>query len=107
MSHEDQEEITWVPFREPVRNTLARTVGLALIIGSVIAWTSHGRLSWPVAVLVALWPALGGHFVELWFLNVLRPRLSASRGVQVSARVITWAVAGVVMLVAMRATASV
>lgn len=42
-----------------------------------------------------LWVSFGGHWVELWFLNWLRPRLSRSRVVQVAARVGTWFVGGV------------
>jgi hypothetical protein len=52
-----------------------------------------------------LWPALGGHFVELVFLNGLRPRLPDGRGVQVAARLVVWFVGGVVLAAAMRWTA--
>ena len=104
MDH-DRPLTQWQAFREPVRTTLVRTVGLALILGTGIAWMSRGRLSWAVSVLIALWPALGGHFVELWYLNFVRPNIAPSRGVQVAARVLTWALAGVVLLLGMRATA--
>ena len=33
-----------------------------------------------------LWPSLGGHWVELWFLNWLRPRLPVARGAQIVTR---------------------
>ncbi len=48
-----------------------------------------------------LWFSLGGHWVELWFLNWLRPRLSAARAVQVGARVGAWFVGGTGLAVGM------
>src|SRR3954454_9802106 len=95
----------WQPYAEPLRTTLTRTLGIALVAGVVIAWASRGAVSWPVGVLVALWPAFGGHWVELWFLNWLRPRLSPTRVTQVLARVVVWLVAGGVFVLAMRSTA--
>jgi hypothetical protein len=53
-----------------------------------------------------LWPTLGGHALELWFLNWLRPRLPRDRGVQIAARVVLWFVGGMLFLVAMRLTAA-
>jgi hypothetical protein len=41
----------------------------------------------------------------LWFLNWLRPRLSASRAVQTTARLIVWFVAGIGLSLGMRLTA--
>src|SRR2546423_567133 len=58
------------------------------------------------ATALALWPALGGHFVELWFLNWLRPRLPAARPVQVAARLVVWFVGGGALAVGMVLTAA-
>jgi len=97
---------TWRPFRESVRVTLIRTLGLAAIIGAVLAMSSGGGPKrWPVATLLALWPSLGGHFVELWYLNWLRPRLPAANSVQIIARLIVWFVGGIVLMMGMCATA--
>jgi hypothetical protein len=96
----------WQPYREPLRTTLLRTGTIALVIGGLLASRRGGWSAWPGATLLALWPALGGHFVELWFLNGLRPRLPAGRGVQAAARVAVWFVAGVVLALAMAATAA-
>ena len=97
---------TWRPIREPMRVTLRRTLVLAVIIGAVMAVSSGGGLKrWPAATLLAMWPSLGGHFIELWFLNWLRPRLPAANLVQISARLIVWFVGGIVLMVAMCATA--
>ena len=95
----------WEPHREPFRVTLLRTGGIALIVGAVLASFWGGLSRWPVATLLVLWPSLGGHFVEIWFLNWLRPRLSDTRAVHVAARLVVWFVGGVGLLLGMCLTA--
>ncbi len=95
----------WQPFREPLRTTLLRTGTIAVIVGAVLARFSGGLARWPMATLLVLWPSLGGHWVEVWFLNWLRPRLSIVRGVQVAARVAAWFVGGIGLAICMRWTA--
>jgi hypothetical protein len=95
----------WQPYREPLRITLVRTGTIALVVGAVLARWSGGLARWPMATLLALWPALGGHWVELWFLNWLRPRLSVARAVQVGARVGVWFVGGTALALGMGLTA--
>jgi hypothetical protein len=51
-----------------------------------------------------LWPSFGGHWVELWFLNWLRPRIPASRGVQIFVRLGVWFGGGVVLATGMYLT---
>jgi hypothetical protein len=98
--------LPWQPYREPIWATLARTGAIAVVVGAVLARRAGGGLAgWGVATLLMLWPALGGHVVEVFFLNWLRPRLPAGRGVQAIARVAVWFVGGVVLFMAMRATA--
>jgi hypothetical protein len=96
----------WQPFREPPRATLTRTIGIALVGGAVLALRWGGLARWPVASAMVLWPALGGHFLELWFLNWLRPRLPRNRGAQIAARVGLWFLGGVVFALAMWLTAA-
>jgi multisubunit Na+/H+ antiporter MnhB subunit len=96
----------WQPYREPLRNTLLRTITIALIAGAIAAAASGALVRWPIITLLALWPALGGHFVELGFLNWLRPRLPIARPVQFAARIATWFAGGVVMALAMALTAT-
>jgi len=85
------------PFREPLSRTVLRTVGIALIVGVASAWRA-GRLQiWSSLTLVALWFTFGGHWVEVFFLNVLRPRLPASRMIRIVARLATWFVGGMVL----------
>jgi hypothetical protein len=95
----------WEPYSEPLSATLLRTVGIALVVGAAMAPAWGGLSRWPIATLVMLWPSLGGHFLELWFLNWLRPRLSASRAVQVVARVAVWFVGGILFGLGMALTA--
>lgn len=95
----------WKPFQEPVHVTLVRNVSIALIVGAVLARSWGGLSNWPFATLVALWPSLGGHFVEIWFLNWLRPRLSSDRGAQVAARIGVWFLGGLCLALAMNLTA--
>jgi hypothetical protein len=93
------------PFREPLGSTLVRTGTIALVVGAVLARYRSGLARWPMATLLALWPALGGHFVELCFLNWIRPRLPDARAVQAGVRVGVWFVAGAGLALGMALTA--
>ena len=96
----------WQPYREPLRATLARTGVIALVLGAlVVRWSGGGLARWPLATLLMLWPSFGGHWVELWFLNWLRPRLSSARAAQAGARVAVWFVAGCGLALGMSLTA--
>jgi hypothetical protein len=96
----------WEPYRESLRTTLARTVAIALVAGAVLNWSMHaGVRRLPMSILLMFWPSFGGHWVELWFLNWLRPRLPDSRGVQIVARLIVWFIGGIVLGLGMCVTA--
>jgi hypothetical protein len=89
------------PFHEPLRATLLRTVLIALVVGVVV-----GRSAlWLPWTAFALWLTFGGHWVEIFFLNWLRPRLPAERWAQISGRLLTWIVGGTVLMIGARATA--
>lgn len=96
---------TWQPYREPLAVTLARTVGIALIVGGVLAHQWGGLRQWPMATALILWLSLGGHWLELWFLNWLHPRLPEARRVQLAARLALWFIGGVGLAFGMRLTA--
>lgn len=95
----------WQPHREPLRATLLRTIVIALVVGAVFARFSSRRIGWPLASLLFLWFSFGGHWVELWYLNWLRPRISVARYAQVVARIATWFVGGTVLAIGMALTA--
>src|SRR5580658_3409046 len=99
----------WQPYREPLRVTTLRTGMIAIVGGALLArfWGAMGHwpMSWPKAALLILWPSFGGHWVEVWFLNWLRPRLSIARGVQVAARVGVWFLGGTALAIGMSLTA--
>src|SRR4051812_49740572 len=104
------------PYHEPLRQTLARTITIALVIGAVLAqWPIAGPTSrsttpfltrWGIGTLLALWPSLGGHVVELFFLNHLRQRLPTTRPTQSAPRLTTWFIAGALLTLPMKLTAT-
>src|SRR3954452_5719928 len=95
----------WQPYREPLRVTLTRTVTIAVVGGALVA-LSGGRLQrWPAFSLLMLWPAFGGHWIDLLFLNGLRPHLPERRAIQRSARVAVWFAGGVVLAAGVQLTA--
>jgi hypothetical protein len=83
---------------------MLRTGTIAIIVGAAIASFRGGPARWPIATLLVLWPSFGGHWVEVWFLNWLRPRLSSTRGVQVAARLAAWFAGGAVIALGMELT---
>jgi hypothetical protein len=96
----------WPPYREPLRATLLRTGAIAMVVGLLLAAFRGGFARWPMATLLVLWPSFGGHWVEIFFLNWLRPRLPSTRSVQVGARIGVWFVGGVGLAIGMGLTAT-
>jgi hypothetical protein len=84
---------------------MLRTGVIAIVVGAVLARFWGGLARWPLATVLVLWPSLGGHWVEIWFLNRLRPRLSIARASQVAARVGVWFVGGTGLAIGMGLTA--
>jgi len=84
---------------------MLRTGTIAIVGGAVLTRLRGGPTRWLIATLLMLWPSFGGHWVELWFLNWLRPRLSIARGVQVAARVGVWFAGGVLLAIGVDLTA--
>jgi hypothetical protein len=86
----------WRPCQEPLGTTLLRAGAIAAAVG-LVASIVAGRGVWIVATIWAFWFAFGGHWVELFFLNWLRFRLSPARAVQVAARLVVWFVGGILL----------
>ena len=90
----------WPPFREPLRRTLLRTVLIALVVGVAV-----GRAAlWLPWTAFTLWLSFGGHWVEIFFLNWLRPRLPSARAAQIGGRLLVWLVGGTLLMIGARAT---
>lgn len=90
---------------EPFLRTLARNTTIAAVVAAVIAAVRGDRgLLLPVAIL-AMWFSLGGHYVELAFLNVIRNRVPKSRVVQTLTRLLVWSCGGAILYGCMAASA--
>jgi len=97
--------VAWPRVEEPFGRTLARNVAIAVAVGALVALACHAaRRTLPTAAF-ALWFSLGGHYVEVLFLNHVRPRLASARAVQVLARLAVWFAGGVALYQCMIATA--
>jgi hypothetical protein len=84
---------------------MARNVMLAVGVGAVLALQRHDlKRLLPFAAL-ALWFSLGGHYIELAFLNGLRARIPPGRLTQAGVRLLVWFSGGALLYVAMAATA--
>ena len=96
--------VAWPRFEEPLSHTLRRNLAIALGVGAATAMKNgEHRLIAPVALL-ALWFSLGGHYVEVAFLNGLRRHLPRQRAMQVTARLALWFVGGVLLFLCMAVT---
>jgi hypothetical protein len=96
---------SWPRFEEPIRRTLARNVTIAAIVGAVFAFQRRDlKLLLPVTTL-AMWFSLGGHYVELVFLNGVRARIPQRRLTQALVRLLVWACGGALLYACMAATA--
>src|SRR5207237_660529 len=92
-------------YEEPFRHTLARNLTLAAVVGVVVAFLRRDvKLLLPVTTL-ALWFTLGGHYVELVFLNRIRDRLPRRRLPRALVRLLVWSCGGALLYECMAVTA--
>src|SRR4051812_29695956 len=100
-----QPTVAWTRFHEPIGRTLARNIAIAVVVGATLAFRYRDPgLLMPMSAL-ALWFSLGGHYVEVAFLNEIRPRISSAGPPQISARLGAWFVGGSLLYVLMATTA--
>lgn len=92
------------PFREPLIRTLARNLAIAAAVGGAFAVRERSIALWlPISVL-ALWFSLGGHYVELLFLHLIRPRIRVGTARFVW-RLVVWFLGGAILYTCMAVTA--
>jgi hypothetical protein len=92
-------------FSEPLRRTLARTVSIAVVVGAAFALLRHDLSVFLPLTVLALWITLGGHYVELAFINGVRGRIPPGRWTQAAVRLLVWSGGGVLLSFGMAATA--
>jgi len=95
----------WEHFHEPLWQTLFRNVLIAVVVGTMLAVGRRNLSLIGPFTLLAMWFTLGGHYVEVAFLNKFRDRLPQSRGLQLLARLAFWFVGGCFLYLGMTATA--
>ncbi len=86
------------PCREPFQTTLLRTLTIAVFVTSatVLVLPSDGRVLrlWLITYPAVLWIPLGGHYVELLYLNAIRVRYPWVWRFRRSTRVVWWFAGG-------------
>ena len=102
-----QDSPGWTHVQEPFPRTLSRNVALAVVVGLALALKSQNLKLLPALATLALWFSLGGHYVDLAFLNGVRPRIATGRLPQLAWRVVVWFVGGAVLFLLMATTARV
>jgi hypothetical protein len=90
---------------EPLSRTFTRNFVIAAVATAVLALVRSGTFLAPSGLLLALWPSLGGHFVEIAFLDFVRQRLPRVRPVQAFVRLVWWVAGGALLGGAFIATA--
>lgn len=103
-SSEKSKGASWTKFYEPFPRTLARNFAIAVAVAIVLALRKGNVRLAPSFALLVIWFSLGGHYVEVAFLNVLRGRLPSSRATQTLARIATWFVGGAMLYIPMTIT---
>jgi len=84
-----------------------RNVTIAAVVGVVFTFQRRDFNSLLPTTVLALWFSLGGHYVELAFLNGVRARLPRRRLTQALARLLVWSCGGALLYSCMVATARV
>jgi hypothetical protein len=95
----------WKQFEEPLQRTLLRNLAIAFVVGVIVASLRRSTQPFLPTLALALWPSLGGHFVELAFLNFVRYRIPAARPWQALARLCLWYAGGCALYLCMSGSA--
>ena len=91
--------------REPLSRTLVRNVAIAAAVGAGFAMRHREVAVWLPSSVLALWFSLGGHYVEVSYLNRIRPRFQAARPMLMTSRLLVWFAGGTLLYTGMAITA--
>jgi len=80
-------------------------MAIALTVGVAFAVIQRRLALWLPISALALWFSLGGHYVELLFLDGIRPRIPASGLALAASRIVVWFVGGAILYMCMAITA--
>jgi len=94
-----------LPLREPFRQTLVRNLLIAATVGATFALYQRRPALGLSATVLALWFSLGGHYVELVFLKLVRPRIRAVGSARSAWRLVVWFLGGAILYTCMAVTA--
>lgn len=92
------------PIAEPFWRLFARNLAIAAVVAGVITVVRHEFRAFLPVVVLAMWPALGGHYVEMAFGSGVRARISSGRFTQMVVRLLVWFIGGVLLYLCMCAT---
>jgi hypothetical protein len=98
---------SWKRFHEPMGRTLARNIAIAVVVGASLAFRKRDLGLLASLSVLALWFSLGGHYVEVVFLNEIRSRIPGIRLTHICVRLAVWFVGGATLYVLMAITARV
>jgi hypothetical protein len=93
-------------FHEPLLSTITRTGAIAVGVATMLVFARLHRVPatwiewrlWLVLIAAIAWPSFGGHWVELFYLNRMRPRLAGwSDSRLIFVRLGTWLVGGAIL----------
>jgi hypothetical protein len=96
----------FTPYHESLTATVARTGGIAIIVASIATLTRLGHLpassaqwhNWFALFVFVAWPSFGGHWIELAYLNGLRPRIAHWSDVSlIFVRLGVWLIGGTIL----------
>jgi hypothetical protein len=86
---------------EPLWRTLRRNLAIAVVVAGGISGFRHDSRGFLSLIVLALWPSLGGHYVEVAFENHIRTWISQAYWVQVVVRLLIWYAGGVLLYLGM------
>jgi hypothetical protein len=89
---------------EPFSRTVRRNLVIAVCVATGISVLRRDFSSFLPVLALALWPSLGGHYVEVAFVNHIRLHLPTASWAQMTVRLLVWFAGGVLLYLCMMVT---